>query len=306
MESKERILGEYEVRVYVNWSEPINFWTGKKYVRRKALGFQKGFPAVFLISSSRVFLISEFTASRVYTGIMLPIIPASKKKHRAFYMELALDKIVKYSFEGTKNYILFEPHGQLGITIIQFKDLPENTKNEMEEKLEKARALNLSAPDAGILISDKPVRELFSIRWKIINTRRRKTGIPQAAAKTVLQSVVEIEPTRIIIPPTKAELIINPEENIPEASTISEIYEFTPASQQESTLPTAEIEVANHSMSTEKSELHYSIRDEVKPDKQRLEGIWKSLVPKETICPYCKTRVLTIDKKCPRCGAINL
>jgi hypothetical protein len=304
LESEEKILGKYEVRVYVNWSEPIEFWTGKRYVRRKALGFQKGFPAVFLISESRVFLMSEFNASRIYSGIMVPIFPTSRKKHRTFYMELALDKIVKYSFKGTKNYILFEPHGQLGITIIQFKNLPENTKKEMEEVLEKARTLNLRAPDAGTLISDKPVREIFLLRWQIINAQRQKTPMPQASVEAVVNSVVEIEPSRIVIPSAKSELIINTETTIPEASTVTEISEPAPASQQESALPVAKIEVA--STPSEKFELLFG-REEVKPEnKQRLEGIWKSLVPRETICPYCKTRVLTIDRICPRCGAINL
>lgn len=307
LESEEKILGVYEVRVFVNWSEPIDFWTGKRYVRRKALGFQKGFPAVFLISESRVFLMTEFTTSRVYTGIMVPIIPASKKKHRTFYMELALDKMVKYSFKGTKNYILFEPHGQLGTTIIQFKGLPENTKKEIEQALEKARASNLRAPDAGTLISDKPVREMFTLRWQIINAQRRKTPMPEAAAETVVGPVVEIEPAKIVIPLTKSELIINTEAATPEASTITESSEPFPASQQKSTLPHTEIEATNPSISPEKAESLYFSKDEVKPEqKQRLEGIWKSLVPRETICPYCKTRVLTIDRKCPRCGAINL
>nr|MDO8082099.1 hypothetical protein [Candidatus Freyarchaeota archaeon] len=307
MESEEKILGVYEVRVFVNWSEPIDFWTGKSYARRKALGFQKGFPAVFLISESRAFLMSEFTTGRVYTGIMVPIIPTSKKKHRTFYMELALDKIVKYSFKETKNYILFEPHGQLGTIIIQFKGLPENTKKEMEKALEKARALNLRAPDAGTLISDKPVREMFSLRWQIINAQRRKTPTPGAAAETVVEPVVEIEPAQIVIPLAKSELIINAEAATPEASTITEISETAPASQQESTLLPVEIEAANPSVSSEKVESLYSGSDEVNPEQeQRLEGIWKSLVPRETICPYCKTRVFTIDRTCPRCGAINL
>lgn len=300
MASEEKILGKYEVRVFVNWSEPIDFWTGKKYVRRKALGFQKGFPADFLISESRIFLMSDFTPSRVYTGIMVPIFPASKKKHRTFYMELALDKIVKYSFEGTKNYILFKPHGQLGTTIIQFKGLTENTKKEIQGTLEKAKALNLRAPDAGTLISDKPVREMFSLRWQIINAQRQKTLTSEAGTETILKSVVEIEPTRIIIPPTRTELVINPE-----AAKINEISESAPTPHQESMLQIAEIKTVNHSMVSE-LEIFYG-KDETKTeDKERLEGIWKSLAPKETICPYCKTRVLTIDKTCPRCGAINL
>lgn len=301
MEVEEKILGKYEVRVFVNWSEPIDFWTGKRYVKRNALGFQKGFPADFLISESRVFLMSDFTPGRVYTGIMVPILPASKKKHRTFYMELALDKIVKYSFEGTKNYILFKPHGQLGTTIIQFKDLPESTKKEIEETLKKAKSLNVRAPDAGTLISDKPVREIFSLRWQIINSQRQKTPTPEA----ILKSVEEIEPKRIIIPPTRTELIINPEGEIPGESKIIVTSQSDQNVPQESILSPSEIKSVNHSMVSQ-IEAFYGGGQAKTEYKERLEGIWKSLVPKETICPYCKTRVLTIDRKCPRCGAINL
>ncbi|MEM3586878.1 MAG: hypothetical protein QXO71_06090, partial [Candidatus Jordarchaeaceae archaeon] len=229
-------MGSYDVRVYVNWSEPIELWTGKKYVKRKALGLQKGFPAVFLISESRIFLMSEFVPSRVYTGIIVPFLPTSKEKHRTFYMELALDKIVRYSFKEAKNYIIFEPHGQLGTTIVQFKELPENTRKEIEEKLERAMALNLKAPDAGRLISDKPVREIFLLRWQIINTQRQKTPKIEATVEEIVKSVEEIEPKRVIIPPTRAELVINPEAEISEA-TISDISVDTSVSQKESKMP---------------------------------------------------------------------
>ncbi|WXG42105.1 MAG: hypothetical protein WED07_15300 [Candidatus Freyarchaeum deiterrae] len=301
MESEEKILGKYDVRVFVNWSEPIDLWTGKRYARRKALGFQKGFPATFIISESRVFLITEFTNSRVYTGIMVPVFPASKSKHRAFYMELALDKIVKYSFEKTKNYIIFMPHGQLGTTIIQFKDLPENVKKEIGETLGKARALNLRAPEAGILISDRAIREMFSLRWQIINAQRKATPTP------ISNMVAEPEYTQITIPLAKLKTAPNTGAASQEASMVTEIPETLTAPQQGSKLPLVEIEATGSSTSSEKVESHNFRRDEVKPEtKQRLDGIWKSMVPRETICPYCKKRVFTIDKECPCCGAINL
>ncbi|MHA1578872.1 MAG: hypothetical protein ACTSUQ_04470 [Candidatus Freyarchaeota archaeon] len=60
-------------------------------------------------------------------------------------------------------------------------------------------------------------------------------------------------------------------------------------------------------VSCEIETLYSSEEEKIEPEeKKRRENAWKSLIPKETDCPYCKMRVLTIERVCPHCGAINL
>ncbi|MEM2145280.1 MAG: hypothetical protein QW279_07960, partial [Candidatus Jordarchaeaceae archaeon] len=231
----EKILEKYQCRVLVNWGKPLPFWTGKKFVKREALG---DFPALFFISESRVFLMTEYTTGRVYVGIIVPIIPVTRKKHRILYMELALDKIeenpgTKRKFAYFKdNTLYFKPHGQLGRTKIVFQGLPKKFKKEIDETLQKAKALNLSAPDAGILITDRPIREVYEERIRIINAQRQKTPKPILTQ----EEIVETESAEITMPTIKYESMVEPETILQETHTTKEKSKTksTPIPQKES------------------------------------------------------------------------
>lgn len=370
---EEKILGSYEVSVNVSWGKPLDFWNGKRFIKRRALNFRDGFPAHLLISESRVFLMAEFT-HQLLVGIVVPVIPVTKRKHKALYLELALDKLVKYSFGLVKNSIFFEPHGQLGKTMIEFKGLSGKIKKEIAETLERARALNMKAEDAGILISDRPVKEVFIERMKAINAQRQKTLTTEAAteqepikppAHTVAQEptpstetftqesaqseMPESETIPLEAKPPQEEIRVTeslviseetesaePGESVvggvgekdsigemrlplrevvcpkcgsrvvennpcPECGTIVRVPTQLPTQQAVDSVSEAD------GIETEDLDLEYQGDEELsREEREKLEKIWKSLIPRETICPYCKMRVLTLDRECPHCGAINL
>ncbi|MHA1643776.1 MAG: hypothetical protein ACTSV0_01965 [Candidatus Freyarchaeota archaeon] len=357
----EKILGSYEVSVNVSWGKPLDFWNGKRFIKRRALNFRDGFPAHFIISESRVFLMSEFT-HQLLVGIVVPVIPVTKRKHKALYLELALDKLVKYSFGLVKNSIFFEPHGQLGKTMIEFKGLPGKIKKEIAETLERARALNMKAEDAGILISDRPVKEVFIERMKAINAQRQKTLTTEAkieqeptpSTETFTQESTQLEtPESETIPlETKqpqeeigvTESLVMSEETesakpgesveggVGERDSLEEmrlplrevvcpmcgskVVENSPCPKcgtivrAPTQLPTQRaVDSASEAYGIETGDflVGYQGDEELSlEEKEKLEKIWKSLIPRETICPYCKMRVLTLDRECPHCGAINL
>ncbi|MBS7250850.1 MAG: hypothetical protein KIH08_09740 [Candidatus Freyarchaeota archaeon] len=291
----EKFLGEFEVNVNVDWGKPLEFWDGERYVEKQALNFPEGFLARLLISESRVFLITEFTPEFAM-GILTPTMSGVEKKQRSLYMELAVEKLEKVSFGLTKNLILFKAHGQLGRTVIEFKNLPEKAKKEIAEGLEKARALKRSAPDAGVLSSGRPVKEIYEERLRIIESQgitapMEQVSSPEPSEPSTLTKLVEsiskikIVPPKISFSKTKA----------------------TSSPPQQPTSPPQEGEKKECTIIGEGIELLYSKGDEVEPEEEEKRvAIWKSLVPKETICPYCTRRILTIDRKCPHCGAVNL
>lgn len=296
---KEKILGEFEVNINLDWGKPLAFWEGETYAKRQSLDYPEGFFARLLVSESRVFIITEFT-DEFKMGILTPVISGIEKKQRSLYLELALDKIDKYNFGMMKNTILFKPHGVLGKITIEFKNLPAELRKKIPETLEKARALKIKAPNTGILVSDRPIKEIFEDRMRIIN------------AEKLEPSVLEVEPEaktrkRIIsIPLVKSKSKPKTETVLPESSSISDSSEPGATPQEGYSPPNNEL-VVEPSIAIEEIETAHSVSEEVKTDQaKRLDKIWKSLVPKETICPYCKKRLLTIDRECPDCGAINL
>ncbi|MEM2959469.1 MAG: hypothetical protein QW261_14310 [Candidatus Jordarchaeaceae archaeon] len=291
----EKFLGEFEVNVNVDWGKPLNFWDGEGYVEKQALNFPEGFLARLLISESRVFLITEFTPDFAM-GILTPTMPGVEKKQRSLYMELAIEQMEKVSFGMTKNVILFKAHGQLGRTVIEFKNLPEKAKKEIAESLEKARALKRSAPDAGILSSGRPVKEIYEERLRIIESQRINVPMEQPS------SPEPSEPSTI----TKLVKSISKIKIVPPKISFSKTKETISPPQQSTSMP-QEGEKKESTIIGEEIESLYSKIDEAEPEEtEKQEVIWKSLVPKETICPYCTRRVLTIDRKCPHCGAVNL
>ncbi len=288
----EKFLGEFEVNVNVDWGKPLSFWDGEGYVEKQALNFPEGFLARLIISESRVFLITEFTPDFAM-GILTPTVPGVEKKQRSLYMELAIDKLEKVSFGLTKNEILFKAHGQLGRTVIEFKNLPEKSKKEITESLEKARALKRPAPDAGILSSGRPVKEIYEERLRIIESQRmnvsESSSRPESQEISPISKIVKSIQKIKIIPPKK----LSPSETGETGSSPSQ------PSPQES-------EKKESIIIGEEIDSLYSKGDEEPGETERREIIWKSLIPKDTICPYCARRVLSIDSKCPHCGAVNL
>ena len=87
----------------------------------------------------------------------------------------------------------------------------------------------------------------------------------------------------------------------PECGTIVRVPTQLPTQQAVDSVSEAD------GIETEDLDLEYQGDEELsREEREKLEKIWKSLIPRETICPYCKMRVLTLDRECPHCGAINL
>ncbi|MEM3586594.1 MAG: hypothetical protein QXO71_04655 [Candidatus Jordarchaeaceae archaeon] len=318
----EKILEKYQVKVLVNWGKPLDFWNGKKYVKRQALA---DFPALFFISESRIFIMSDYTQGPkllvVRVGLIPIPIPVSRSKHHVFYMELALDKLEKNPGSNRKivyfrdNTLYFKPHGQLGRTRVMFKGLPKKFKKEIDEILQKAAALNISAPDAGILITDRPLREVYEERMRIINAKREKTMEPIL----VQEEMGKPEPEEFAMPTIAYESMMETETVSNEEETKEEKVEpeltllQKSESSKEPTVEYADLQISEPVFEQEDQQLekietksYYDSGGQSIETMESMEKIWQSLVPRETICPYCKKRVLTMDRKCPHCGAINL
>ena len=285
---QEKFLGEFEVYVNVDWGRPVDFWDGEEYVKREALSYRDGFLARLLISESRVFLLSEFTPD-FKIGILSPIIPGVERKQRALYIELALDKLEKSSFGRKRNTISFKPHGQLGRTVIELKGESAKLRKRIYKILEKAKALNIKAEDAGIITTDRPIREIYGQRLQIIAQRHQTAEEPTETVGKVSASTSALELTHLNSPT--------------EFSTVSETSDRNSVSQHaEEPEPKLEPSILTYEI-----ESLFSSEEEIEPEeKERFENAWRSLIPRETVCPYCKTRLLTIDRVCPHCGAINL
>ncbi|MHA1363561.1 MAG: hypothetical protein ACTSP1_13670, partial [Candidatus Freyarchaeota archaeon] len=236
---------------------------------------------------------ADFITGRIYVGIVVPVIPITRRKHRSLYLELALDKLEKYSFGVVKNSIFFHAHGQVGRTIIEFKGLPGKIKKEIAETLERARALNIKAEDAGILISDRPVKEVFIERMKAINAQRQKILTTEAATeqepiKPPAHTVAQ-EPT----PSTETFTQESAQSEMPESETIP--LEAKP--------PQEEIGVTESLVISEETE-------SAEPGESAVGGVGEKdsigemrLPPREVVCPRCGSRVVE-NSPCPECGTI--
>lgn len=314
----EKILEKYPVRVLVDWGKPLRFWNGKKYVKKQAL---EDFPALFFVSESRIFLMSDYTKDPkllVVRTSSIPIpTPVSGSKQRVFYMELALDKLEKKTGSNRKivyfrdNTLYFKPHGQLGRTRVTFKGLPKKFKKEIDEILQKASALNVIAPDAGILITDRPLKEVYEERIQIINTQRQKTLVPVETVKPKSEEFTM--PTIKYESTMETEPIFKEKQITTEKSKAIQTPIPQTGSSEKSTMEHADLQTVepilkkeNQQMEKVEAELYSENKEQHIETLERLQKTWQSLTPRETICPYCKKRVLTIDRKCPHCGAINL
>lgn len=166
LSDSEVVLGSYHVWVNVSWEKKIPVHTADKIIGLRNFKCKKGFPAWMLISESRLFLLSEFNTQTKF----MYILPLSGKKRQSFYMELALEKLFRYSF-GANNFIEFEPHGQVGKTKIDFKSISNIQKQRIQENIEKAKILNKNAPGVGIIITGRSVEKVFNERTGLASVR---------------------------------------------------------------------------------------------------------------------------------------
>ncbi|MFB0562408.1 MAG: hypothetical protein ACETWM_14480 [Candidatus Lokiarchaeia archaeon] len=181
MSNSETIMGSYDAWVNVSWGNIIPVQMADKTVELRKIKYKKGIPAWILISESRLFLLSEFNAQTKF----MYVLPLSRKKRHSLYMELALEKLHGYSFGTFNNYIEFEPHGQVGKTRIDFKSISIRQKQLLQGNLEKAKILNTKAPDVGIVISGRPVEEVFMERTGLTSLRETIQA---------LRSLMQLEP----------------------------------------------------------------------------------------------------------------
>nr|MDO8079487.1 zinc ribbon domain-containing protein [Candidatus Freyarchaeota archaeon] len=223
MSSSEAVLGDYNVWINISWGGMIPLQIADKTVGLQKIKYKKGIPAWMLISESRLILISEFKGQTKF----MYVLPLNRKKNHSLYMELALGKLHRYSFGTSKNYIEFEPHGQVGKTRIEFKSLSSIQKLRIQQTLEKAKALNKQAPEAGIIISGKPVEEVFTERTGLTSMRETIQAL-RSPMRFEQQTPLSQQKTQEVLEPAKTD--ISPKETVcPNCGTrFTEKYAFCP------------------------------------------------------------------------------
>lgn len=156
---EDKFLGRHRVRLNIYWEKDID--------GRSKLNFPKGFPARLYITESRLIIISEFYShDKVYK--LVRRIPIGWMRYNTVYVELAIDKIQKYSFGRFRSYIILEPHGNVGKTKIDLYNLSKEEKKLIKEDLDTAKVFRKPATESGIVILDRPIAETVAQRFTML------------------------------------------------------------------------------------------------------------------------------------------
>ncbi|MEM2145173.1 MAG: hypothetical protein QW279_07425 [Candidatus Jordarchaeaceae archaeon] len=156
---EDKLLGRHRVRLNISWEKDID--------GRNKINFSGGFPARLYITESRLIIISEFySQDKVYKVIKR--VPIGWMRYNTVYVELAIDKIQKYSFGRFRSYIILEPHGSVGRTKIDLYNLSKEEKRLIKEDLDTAKVFRKPATESGIVILDRPIAETVTQRFTML------------------------------------------------------------------------------------------------------------------------------------------
>ncbi|MEM3588070.1 MAG: hypothetical protein QXO71_12220 [Candidatus Jordarchaeaceae archaeon] len=155
---EDKLLGRHKVRLNISWEKNIE--------GRNKINISGGFPAKLYITESRIIITSEFYLQDKVSRFVGRI-PIGWMRYNTIYVELAVDKIKKYSFGRFRKYIVLEPHGDVGETKINFYNLPKEERKLIKEDLETARIFKKPV-DSGVVILDKPVAEIVRQRFAML------------------------------------------------------------------------------------------------------------------------------------------
>ncbi|MGQ9720298.1 MAG: hypothetical protein ACUVXA_03130 [Candidatus Jordarchaeum sp.] len=258
----DKLLGRHRVRLNIFWEKEIK--------NRDKLNFFKGFPATLFITESRLIITSEFY-SHDKASRFVGQIPVGWMRYNTVYVELAINKIKKYSFGIFGSYIQFEPHGKVGETKIIFYKLSRNERQLIKEDLETARIFKKPAPGAGIVILDRPIGGVVTQRFAML---RHEAVISKYFKKPELKKV-PIE--RVIVKET-ANISATNEGNVQTQNDIEEFKENA-------------------------AKLNQQLENIIGATPQ--ERVWLTLQAQVTKCRFCGQEILKSSKKCSRCGAVN-
>lgn len=254
----DKLLGRYRVRLNISWEKDID--------GRNKINFPKGFPARLYITESRLIIVSEFYSQDRFFGFVGRA-PIGWMKCNTVYVELAIDKIKKYSFGRFGSYIVLEPHGNVGKTKIDIYNLSKEEKKLIRDDLDTARVFKKPATESGIVILDRPIAETVKQRFAMLRHEAfiskyfkkpevKKVQIRRVRKKEEAGVSTEVESEQgDVVKTEKAEIPGRTSENVTEAS------------------PQERIKIAIQSQLTK--------------------------------CKICGQELLKSAKKCVRCGATN-
>lgn len=172
----------------------------------------------------------------------------------------------------------------------------EKLKKEMLDIMGKVKALRLNPTGTKVQSGDKPLEERLHEETKPVpevqpmgtfELEAKSSGSAQTISTVTVKSTAETKTESL---ESKKTELLN-QILVPEQKT-------APLSEETGIkFPTIPVEF----------EVFYKKEVELDPKiVERLEKVWESLVPRETICPYCRKPVLSIDRTCYHCGAVNI
>lgn len=255
----DKLLGRHRVRLNVFWEKEIK--------NRDKLNFYKGFPATLFITESRLIITSEFYSQDKVSRFVARI-PVGWMRYNMVYVELAIDKIKKYSFGIFGSYILLEPHGKVGETKIIFYHLSRGERRLIKEDLETAKIFNKPAPEAGIVILDRPIGDVVRQRFAML----RHEAVISRYFKRPEAKKIPIE--RVVIKET-ANVGTSGEGAVQSGIEVREKAE----------------------------KLNQLLENMLGATPQ--ERVWMTLQAQVTKCRFCGQEILKSSKRCAKCGAVN-
>nr|MDO8080488.1 hypothetical protein [Candidatus Freyarchaeota archaeon] len=180
----------------------------------------------------------------------------------------------------------------------EFDGSYEKLKKEMLDIIEKVRALRIKPSDAGIQTAGRPVGRVHEETTQTIDAQPTRTPKPETPMSSRSMQTI---PTVKVKSTTDTKTVSSKE------SKKNEILEQILVPQQKQIPPSKETEAKKSQVFSVGIESFYSKDVEIEPKvAEKLKKIWESFIPRETICPYCRKPVLSIDGACPHCGAVNL
>jgi len=259
----DKLLSRHKVRLNISWEKDIK---GKN-----KLNFFKGFPAKLYITESRLIISSEFY-SQDRVSRFVGRIPIGWMRYNTVYVELAIDKIKKYSFGLFGSHVALEPHGNVGETKINFYNLSRGERKLIKEDLDTARVFRKPAPESGVVILDRPIADAVTQRFAML---RHEAVISKYSPKKPEVKKVKKIPIKRVSIKEKADV-----------GTAVETVQSVVGKVKE------------------KAEKRGRLLENVLETSPQ-ERVRMTLQAQVIKCRFCGQEILKSAKKCVRCGAIN-